>query len=213
MITTFQPYDVHYESAYDEMRHPLEYRLEKRELWLTSAITEDTFVQQAAWLSSLLDQSQEEPIKLFVHSPGGDVEQALSIASLFENCGCPIVSIAVGMVHSASLMIYMSGTLRLSYPNSFFLLHAMTYNSDGSVTENEEHSIYAKTMIEEGVRRLASKTKWQDRKWRSIYNGRAASKFLSMQKMIDAGVVHHVVSYPEIGVYADRLRHSLGGPP
>lgn len=174
--------------------HPLQSRLAKRELWIFGEIDDNEFfTRTVSWLYHLLDESATDPITVYVNSPGGSVESALSIQTLIESADCPIITVAAGACHSAALAIYIAGDLRLALPGSFFLVHAMTYMSQGSLEETQAMAEYIKRLIDEEVDRLVAKTKWTKRKWSAAFSGSAKTNFYHIDDMIDAGVVHHKV--------------------
>jgi len=189
IIRTLSPY---------EKRPSLTDRLDYRELWLTGIIDDVLFEEQVTSLLQLVDVTNKEPIKLFINSPGGEVDQALALNSVIETCGCPVITIGVGMVHSAALLIYIAGTKRFVYPDCYFLIHPMTYATYGNVQENRAVQDHADRMIIKQAEKLASRTKWSTETWRDAFVGEQTGKFFSVEEMISAGVIHKVVTYKDL---------------
>merc|ERR1712146_843186 len=82
-----------------------------------------------------LDQKRE--IKLYINSTWASTYAALAIVDVMTQLSCPIVTVALGMVASASVLVLAAGTKgrRLSMPNARILIHQPHGGSMGSVDE------------------------------------------------------------------------------
>jgi ATP-dependent Clp protease protease subunit len=74
-----------------------------------------------------LAESSEEPIDVYINSPGGHVESGDTIHDVirFIDSAVPVRVIGTGWVASAGALIYLAGTKERRYclPNTRFLLH------------------------------------------------------------------------------------------
>ena len=73
----------------------------------------------------VLDAESEEPIKLYINSPGGHVESGDTIYDMIRFVKSPVKVVGTGWVASAGALIYAAAERenRYSLPNTRFLLH------------------------------------------------------------------------------------------
>jgi len=73
----------------------------------------------------VLDAESNEPIKLYINSPGGHVESGDTIYDMIRFVKSPVKVIGTGWVASAGALIYVAAKRenRFSLPNTRFLLH------------------------------------------------------------------------------------------
>jgi ATP-dependent Clp protease protease subunit len=73
----------------------------------------------------VLAADSEEPIKIFINSPGGHVESGDTIFDMIRFVDAPVKIIGTGWVASAGALVYVAVPLanRYSLPNTRFLLH------------------------------------------------------------------------------------------
>lgn len=63
------------------------------------------------------------PIKLFIDSPGGCVESALTICDALKMSATPVWTINQGKAHSGGALVFLCGHERYTYESATFLLH------------------------------------------------------------------------------------------
>ena len=73
----------------------------------------------------VLDADSDDPIKLYINSPGGHVESGDTIYDMIRFVKSPVKVIGTGWVASAGALIYAAAEKenRYSLPNTRFLLH------------------------------------------------------------------------------------------
>lgn len=73
----------------------------------------------------ILDAESNDPIKIFINSPGGHVESGDTIFDMIRFVKSPVKVIGTGWVASAGALIYAAADIenRYSLPNTRFLLH------------------------------------------------------------------------------------------
>ncbi|MCA9977774.1 MAG: ATP-dependent Clp protease proteolytic subunit [Chloroflexota bacterium] len=81
--------------------------------------------QQITHQLLILDAESNEPIKIFINSPGGHVESGDTIFDMIRFVKAPVKIIGTGWVASAAALIYAAADKenRYSLPNTRFLLH------------------------------------------------------------------------------------------
>jgi ATP-dependent Clp protease protease subunit len=78
-----------------------------------------------------------KPIYLFVHTYGGDIEQALFFCDLIISSRIPIVTISMGVTMSAGFLIFLAGHKRLAFRHSQFMCHTGSATLGGTAEQVE----------------------------------------------------------------------------
>ncbi|MCP4425940.1 MAG: ATP-dependent Clp protease proteolytic subunit [Chloroflexi bacterium] len=85
----------------------------------------------------LLDADSNDPIKVFINSPGGHVESGDTIHDMIRFVKSPVKVIGTGWVASAGALIFAAAEKenRYSLPNTRFLLHQPMGGMRGQATD------------------------------------------------------------------------------
>ena len=83
---------------------------------------------------------QREPIKIYINTPGGDLDAVFSIISSIKISKTPVHTITIGTGYSGGFFIGICGHKRFGYPYSSYLFH------EGSVMEfGDAHKFFSGT--------------------------------------------------------------------
>lgn len=96
--------------------------LENRIVMLTGDIEQNKAALICAQLLYLDSQSQE-PIQLYINSPGGVVQDGLSICDTIRNISAPVYTIVNGIAASMGAVILACGDRRFAMPHSEIMIH------------------------------------------------------------------------------------------
>ncbi|MBA7474561.1 MAG: ATP-dependent Clp protease proteolytic subunit [Spirochaeta sp.] len=90
----------------------------------------------------LLEAENDEPIKVFIDSPGGDADAGYAIFDMMRFVKPPVYTIGMGLVASAGAIILLAAPKerRLGLPNAHFLIHQPLSGMRGVATEIEIHA-------------------------------------------------------------------------
>lgn len=80
----------------------------------------------AVLIRSLLYLQQEDaqaPIRMFINSPGGEVQSGLALYDVMQALNCPVNTICLGMAASMAALIFVSGARREMLPHSRIMIH------------------------------------------------------------------------------------------
>lgn len=94
------------------------------EIYFFTEVTPDTAVQlihKIKVLSSILEE--DDPIFIFLNTPGGSATAMLSIIDAFGRCPNPIVTVATGLCASAGVFLLAAGDVRLATKNAIIFYH------------------------------------------------------------------------------------------
>jgi ATP-dependent Clp protease protease subunit len=109
-----------------------------RTLILAGEINHDLASHVIAQLIALSAES-EDPITMFINSPGGHVESGDTIHDVVRFINPPVRMIGSGWVASAAALVYIAAPLERRYclPNTRFLLHQPWGGAGGSASDIE----------------------------------------------------------------------------
>ena len=141
----------------------------------------------------ILEADSEEPIYIFIDSPGGDVAAGYAIFDMIRFVKAPVYCIGMGLVASAGALILLAAdkSRRLGLPNSHYLIHQPLSGIKGVATDIEIHAreiekTRAKInalIAEETGKELAQVEKDTDRDY-----------WMSATEALDYGLISKVIS-------------------
>ena len=90
----------------------------------------------------ILESEGKEPIRLYIDSPGGDVNAAFAIFDTIHFIQPPTLIIGMGLVASAGALVLLAAhrDQRYGFPNSHYLLHQPMSGMRGVATDIEIHA-------------------------------------------------------------------------
>ncbi|MBN1524301.1 MAG: ATP-dependent Clp protease proteolytic subunit [Spirochaetales bacterium] len=90
----------------------------------------------------LLEDQNDEPIKVFIDSPGGDADAGYAIFDMIRFIKPKVYTIGMGLVASAAAIILLASPkeMRVGLPNSHYLIHQPLSGIRGVATEIEIHA-------------------------------------------------------------------------
>ena len=105
----------------------------------------------------LMEAMGDEPIRIFIDSPGGDADAGYAIFDMIRFVKPRVYTIGMGLVASAAAIIQLASPkeCRIGLPNSHYLIHQPLSGIQGVATDIE---IHAKELekIRERINRLIS---------------------------------------------------------
>jgi ATP-dependent Clp protease protease subunit len=90
----------------------------------------------------LLEAENDSPIKIFIDSPGGDVDAGYAIFDVIRFIKPDVYIVGMGLVASAGALIHLAADKdkRFGLPNSHYLIHQPLSGIRGVATEIEIHA-------------------------------------------------------------------------
>ena len=180
-------------SAYDELyREYLDDRCLFFNAEVDGNVIEDYIMYIIKWNKEDRDIPVEKrrPIKIFVTSPGGSVFDANIFVDIIETSKTPIWGIAMDLVASAALHIYLACHVRFSFKNSAFLQH------DGEIAIDNSRKKAKDTMrfFDEGEERLKQHILSHTNMTEEFYDSIYSDEFWFYAKQAkELGVVHKII--------------------
>jgi ATP-dependent Clp protease protease subunit len=90
----------------------------------------------------LLEDMGDDPIRIFIDSPGGDADAGYAIFDMIRFVKPPVWTIGMGLVASAAAIIQLASPKeqRVGLPNSHYLIHQPLSGIRGVATDIEIHA-------------------------------------------------------------------------
>ena len=117
-------------------------RMLKTRTILLSGEINKTLAEKTIRQLLLLEDKGDDPIRIFIDSPGGDVDAGYAIFDMIRFVRPPVWTIGMGLVASAAAIIQLASPKeqRLGLPNSHYLIHQPLSGIRGVATDIEIHA-------------------------------------------------------------------------
>lgn len=125
------------EDKKEEKEVPLPERMLKSRTILLSKGVDDKMVENVTTQLTLMESENQDPITVFINSPGGSADCGFAIYDLFRFVESPIITLCSGICASAAILIYLGGEKgqRYSLEHSRFLLHQPSTAAQGTASD------------------------------------------------------------------------------
>ena len=169
--------------------------LEHRIYWLNDEITDYTFdlVQYITrWNREDKDIPIQErkPIRIFIFSPGGDLETYRSVADVIQLSKTPVIGINMGIAYSAAAMIFLSCHTRLMLPSASVLFHKGSSQMAGGFNEVYAAMIEYQKQVEELSGIIEKNTTYS---LEEIEENMSSDWYIRSTEALERGVCHKII--------------------
>ncbi len=115
--------------------------LKTRQILLSGEICEE-LAEKIVRQLLILEADSDEPIYIYIDSPGGDVYAGFAIFDTIRFINAPVYIVGMGLIASAAALILLSvpKERRLGLPNSSYLIHQPSSGMKGVATDIEIHA-------------------------------------------------------------------------
>ena len=133
--------------------------LKTRTILLSGEINKDLAEKTIRQLL-LLENMGDDPIRIFIDSPGGDADAGYAIFDMIRFVKPPVWTIGMGLVASAAAIIQLASPKerRVGLPNSHYLIHQPLSGIRGVATDIEIHARELEKLREKINRLIADET-------------------------------------------------------
>lgn len=132
-----------------------------------------------------------EPIRLFIHSYGGDLEQANFFCDLIQASRIPIITIAMGAAMSAGFLIFLSGKKRYTFSHTQMLIHEGSASFQGTAGQVEDAQKSYKKQIEDMKKYILEKTEIDEK---TFNKNRNKDWYLSADELVKYKIVDKIIT-------------------
>lgn len=138
---------------------------------------------------------QRKPIKIFINSPGGDLDSTLAFIGLMEISKTPIWTIDACWAYSAAGLILMAGHKRFALPNTEALIHSGSGQLGGTFDQTTEQMKNYKILVDKMREFILSKTKIDNKLFKKMS---AKDWYIYTNEMLELGIVDSIVDNLDI---------------
>ncbi|UCD29081.1 MAG: ATP-dependent Clp protease proteolytic subunit [Planctomycetota bacterium] len=184
------PYQRYREMSIEDML------LENRIIFLAGPISERTasiVIMRLLYLQSI---KKDQPINLYINSPGGLVDQTLAVYDTMQFLGCDVATYCIGQAASGAAIILAAGTKgqRYALPNAKVMLHQPYSGISGQA---EDIRIQAEEVLKDKklLNDILAKHTGQDSE--KIAREIERDRFMNAQEALEYGIVDEILSEPE----------------
>jgi len=130
------------EPANREEKDDLSQKMLKTRTILLSGEVNKELAERVVKQLLLLEAAGDDPIKVFIDSPGGDVDAGFAIFDMMRFVKPDVYAVGMGLVASAGALILLAAPKerRIGLPNSHYLIHQPLSGIRGVATEIEIHA-------------------------------------------------------------------------
>ncbi len=130
------------ESVQEEKQDGMFLRLLRTRNILLSGEVNKALAERVVRQLLLLEEDSDDPIRVFIDSPGGDADAGYAIFDMLRFVKPDVFTIGMGLVASAGAIILLAAPneRRIGLPNSHYLIHQPLSGIRGVATEIEIHA-------------------------------------------------------------------------
>ena len=141
----------------------------------------------------LLESKSDDPVKVFIDSPGGDADAGFAIFDMMRFIKPRVYTVGMGLVASAGAIVLLASPKeqRIALPNSHYLIHQPLSGIRGVATEIEIHARELEKMREK-INRLISEETGQD--YEKVEKDTDRDFWMNAQESLDYGLVSRIVT-------------------
>ena len=141
----------------------------------------------------LESENPEEPITMFINSPGGSVTAGMSIYDTMQYISCPVRTIATGLAASMGAFLLVAGEpgQRFAMPNAEIMIHQPLGGMSGQATDMDiaaRHILHTR----EKLNRILAKRSGQSLK--KIARDTERDNWLSAEEALSYGLIDGIIS-------------------
>jgi len=109
-----------------------------------------------------------EPIKLYIDSCGGCLDDTLTIIDAIKMSKTPIIGITIGNAYSGGFFIFISCDKRIAYPHASFLFHEGATQTAGTAGQFANYAAFYKKQLDKLKDIVVSNTNITEEEYKDI---------------------------------------------
>lgn len=182
--------------------------LKERIVFLGTPINDqvaNVIVAQLLWLNS---EDANQPINMYINSPGGHIHAGFAIYDTMQMITAPVSTVAVGMTASMGTVMLASGATgrRYALPHATIHMHPASSGAQG-YTEDVRIAFREQERIQAQLFQLVSKHVKRD--WKEIEHDFERDRYMTSLEAKDYGIVDEVLGDTSKIVSIDRKTGEL----
>lgn len=167
-----------------------------RVLWIEGEIGDGLFELSKMILRYNMEDKNipvedRKPIKIFINSPGGDLDSTLAFIGMMNISKTPIWTIDACWAYSAAGLILMAGHKRYALPNTECLIHSGSGQLGGSYEQTTEQMKNYKYLVDKMRDFILSKTKIDQKLFKK---NSQKDWYIYDDEMLNLGIVDEIIN-------------------
>lgn len=185
--------DENEEGSEGQQQPPLMEKMLKTRTILLSGQINKELAERVVRQLLLLEDSGDEPIKVFIDSPGGDADAGYAILDMIRFVKPEVYTIGMGLVASAGALILLSSPkdFRLGLPNSHYLIHQPLSGMRGVASDIEIHAREIERMRER-INKLISEETGQ--KMSKVERDTDRDFWMNAEEAVEYGLILKIIT-------------------
>lgn len=186
----YPPYQRYREMSIEDML------LENRIIFMAGPIQERTaslVIMRMLYLQSI---KKDQPIHLYINSPGGLVDQTLAIYDTMQFLGCDVATYCIGQAASGAAIVLAAGTKgqRYALPNAKVMLH-QPYS--GVTGQAEDIRIQAEEILKDKKLLIEILAKHSGQDPEKLRKETERDRYMNAQEALAYGLVDEILAEPD----------------
>lgn len=170
--------------------------LDERAFWLDNEVTPyllelTRYIIRWNREDKKLPIEKRKPIRIFIFSPGGDLDTYRSLADIIRLSKTPVVGINMGVAYSAAAMIFLACHERLMLESASVLFHRGSSQMSGGFNEVYAAMIEYQKQIEELSTIIEQNTTYS---LEEIEQNMASDWYIRAEEALERGVCHKIIN-------------------
>jgi ATP-dependent Clp protease protease subunit len=137
---------------------------------------------------------EADPIRIYINSAGGSLDEAFSLVSAIEASKTPVVTIALGKAYSAAFLILLAGHARYAQARTTLMYHQGSAGIAGEFNRMIEYVKHWENCQNEVEDYVIKKTKIKKKQLQQIFNGKQ-DFYMNAQTAIELGCIDGIWKY------------------
>jgi ATP-dependent Clp protease protease subunit len=186
----YPPYQRYREMSIEDML------LENRIIFLAGPINERSasiVIMRMLYLQSI---KKDQPIHLYINSPGGLVDQTLAIYDTMQFMGCDVATYCIGQAASGAAIVLAAGTKgqRFALPNAKVMLH-QPYS--GVTGQAEDIRIQAEEVLKDKKLLIEILAKHSGQDPEKLAKETERDRYMNAREALKYGLVDEILAEPD----------------
>jgi len=168
--------------------------LETRTIILSAAVDSKLTDKVLKQILILEQEDSKAEIKVFINSPGGEIQSGFAIFDALKFVPCPITTVVVGLAASMGsiLMLAADEGRRFAFPNARIMIHQpLLSGAQGPATDLEIHS---RQIIKTRKLLAGIYSQYTGKSERQILKDLDRDHWLSAEDAIEYGLVNKIIT-------------------
>jgi ATP-dependent Clp protease protease subunit len=168
--------------------------MKERVVFFTGEVETNMCNIMVAQLLFLEAENPEQPINMYINSPGGSVYDGLAVYDVMQYIKCPVATYVTGMAASMGSFIAQAGAPGMRYllPRAITMIHQPSSGMRGKISDMEIDLLEG-LRIKKEMTELYVKHNSKGVTYDEFVRHMDRDKWLTAQQAIDLGLADHIV--------------------